>query len=134
MKSTHFKIVVFLLITAFIFLGPFYRQVLGGENRTFRMWRMWSTRGVGLLDLKLYGIRGNKGKEFINFKSILLNKNITESEYRRLRKIKTKNELSAVLDIVCSNSRYSIIQMNLRQATLQGWKTVYDREDNICRR
>lgn len=134
MKSHRLKIAGFLLITAFIFLGPFYGQVLGGEKRIFRRWVMWSAKGMGILDLRLYGINEKNEKEFINFKSVLLKTNISESEYKRLRKLKSRAELSRVIDIVCSKSQYSIIQMKLRRATKEGWKTVYDRETNICRR
>lgn len=133
MKSTSFRFVVFLFITAFIFLGPAYRQVLGGQEKIFRKWVMWSGQGLGILDIKLYGINGNNKEEFINFKSSL-RENYSDKQYRRFRKIRTRKELLEVLSLICQKSDYSQINMNLRKATRNGWKTIYERKLDLCKK
>lgn len=132
--SPSFKLILFLIITAFIFLGPLYRQVLGGENSIFRNWVMWSGMGIGLYDLRLYSENERGEKYFINFKSEIKN-NYSNAQYRQLRKLRTSIEVLKAVKLVCENhNQKSSISMKLRKATREGWKTVYDRNNNVCQR
>ena len=46
------RVVTSVALAAFIVLGPFYRQVLHGEARYFRAWRMFQGLGKDLCDVR----------------------------------------------------------------------------------
>jgi hypothetical protein len=53
------RLLAFSAIAAFIIVGPFYEQVLGQSTFVFRSWRMYSTRGLGVIDAKFYELAEN---------------------------------------------------------------------------
>ena len=52
MNKKKLRLVIFLVVVAFIMVGPAYRQVFGGQNRAFRNWIMYSTIGLGDIDAR----------------------------------------------------------------------------------
>ena len=46
-KRRNIRQIFFLLFILFIFLGPFYRHVLGGTSFVFHPWIMFTNKGVG---------------------------------------------------------------------------------------
>ena len=46
------RLAAFAALAAFIVLGPFYRQVLHGEVRAFRSWRMFRGLGHDICDVR----------------------------------------------------------------------------------
>lgn len=125
------KVIIFILITVFIFMGPAYRQVFGGKNKIFRNWVMWSGKGIGLYDLRLYEIDENGNAKFINYKNELKVKG-NSSKNRRLRRLRRKADVKEVAKLICKKLPKSHIQMNLRLARKDGWETVYSKNTNIC--
>lgn len=130
-NSATIKIVIFILITIFVFLGPAYRQVFGGKNKIFRNWVMWSGKGIGLYDLRLYKINNSGEKIFINYKEELKIKG-SFGKNRRLKRLTNKNDVRKITKLICNKKYGSDIRMDLRLAKKDGWKTVYDKETNIC--
>lgn len=53
-ERTRFRLrlVAFAVLAAVIVLGPFYRQVLHGEMRAFRSWRMFRGLGHDVCDVR----------------------------------------------------------------------------------
>lgn len=125
------KVVIFILITAFIFIGPAYRQVFKGKNKVFRNWVMWSGKGIGLYDLRLYKISDSGEKTFINYKKEL-NVKGSSAKNRKLRRLRKKSDVREVAQLICNKHRSSEIKMNLRLARKDGWYTVYNKDKNIC--
>lgn len=55
-EKTRFRLrlAAFVVLAAFIVLGPLYRQVLHGELRVFRSWRMFRGLGHDICDVRYF--------------------------------------------------------------------------------
>ena len=114
------RLVLMLALAAFMFFGPFYRQVLMGQNPFFPRWVMYSGAGLGVVRVEFFledhgGARrrlqrvGAGGEE--------------------IRLISGMADLQAVIrELVSQHHDSRALIVNAEIATPLGWETVYREE------
>ncbi len=127
--SLRARAVIFSILTLFIFLGPFYKQVLHGESNYIRKWTMWSNTGKGLYNVRIYQKFQNGNTKYISYKNSLNLK----TQIRGLKRIYSVNKLETILKLLCQKDyEDSFLILNLQRYRANGWVTIYNENTNIC--
>jgi hypothetical protein len=122
------RLLAFLVIAAFIIVGPFYEQVLGQSNPVFRSWRMYSTRGLGVIDAKFYAVAENGELRRIDRFALL-----DSRPGRKFRRIRTRKALESTISRLCRVvGEGADIRVIARRGTRKGWEEVDRGERNAC--
>jgi len=126
---TKLRFIVFLLITAFIVVGPLYRQVLGGDNLIFRSWTMFSGIGAGMVDARFVSVSPDGSEVLLDRYEILdLSRNKNNNNPRNSRAIQARyGGALQVAERMCDQmAAGSVIKIHARVATKKGWKKTHE--------
>lgn len=133
MSKDCFRTVAFLLIAIFMLIGPVYRQVMGGDNRFFRNWIMFSTIGVGIVDARFAQLMDDGSEIALDHHEILAGK------YRKTRRSNIwliQNRYGGARAVAASLCKVlgpeARIKINSRVATRIGWIRELDGEIVQC--
>ena len=129
---------LFFIILAWMALGPAYRQVVGGSSPIFRQWMMFREYGAGLdtgeglMDAAFY-INTDGELEEINRFEILGYDNPKRAP-EEIFEIMGKPGIERVSEKLCRElGDGADLRVKARMATTNGWKTLYNAEDNLCK-
>ena len=122
---------VFFALAAIIVLGPFYRQVLGGDSEWFRAWRMFRGNSIGICDVR-YERRTDQGDEPID-RFAVLGYDVWAEAPREIRSIR-ENKLDDVTRRICKALPGADVRVTARCAQQSGWKTKRSPDRNACAR
>ena len=131
-RVRRMRIVIFALFTSWMIMGPFYRQVLGGQNKMFRQWTMFSAIGLNLIDARFYQEHEDGSLQVLDRFSLLSGKEHDLSS-RALWRIVGVRELRRVEDAICGAlPPPKILKTKARIATRHGWFQLPETEQNQC--
>ena len=120
---------VFLALAGIIVLGPFDRQVLGGQSEWFRAWRMFRGNSIGICDVR-YTRHTADGNEPID-RFELLGYPVWSEAPRDLRSIR-ENKLDDVTRRICKALPGADVRVKARCAEQSGWKKKRSPDRNAC--
>lgn len=136
-KQRNIRKVFFLLIMLFIFLGPFYRQVLGGTSYVFRPWIMFTDRGVGIFVVDFRERKADGSEVRIDYMQAL---GYGDTPYRQRPKSlwRITNWEGGVLRIghqLCrALGEGRDIRVYSQRSDKDGWKVHHAATENLCAR
>ncbi|MYE88791.1 hypothetical protein F4X33_07350 [Candidatus Poribacteria bacterium] len=119
------RAVAFMLLMLYVVFSPFYKQVLKGKSTTFRAWRMYHSRGIGICDVDFY-IRHPDGRiEHIDhFKTLGYDKLLKSHHHsRRIRHAEGVLEVGQRMRQRVGSA--ADLRVNARIGTRDGWKALY---------
>ena len=128
------RLLIFILLVLFMFLGPFYKQIIKGKSYIFREWIMFSGLSFGIYDIQLTEHLKDGSKTPVNYIDELnIDKKSNKNYYWR---VKDPQHVLRILKSVCIKSQTSnpYISLRLKYATRKGWKVIHDNEENVCNR
>ena len=133
MSGNRIRLVIFLSIAIFMIAGPFYRQVLGGQNKVFRSWGMFTGAegkyGVGSVDARFTQLLADGSEIGIDRIETLgfSGKNYTKLP-RNTWLIREKDGgAMEVAKRLCKRlDQISKIRVYARLATYAGWRVQYN--------
>ena len=126
---------LFLFLTAWIWLGPAYRQVFGGESPYVNRWRMFSGVGLGLLEVKYEReLPGGERERLDHYR--LLGYRGRDDAPRSLSHITDFGVAQRVGMALCRRlSPGSRVYLQARRAVLDGWRLIIDTDGrDLCAR
>ncbi len=123
----------FTVILAFMAFGPFYRQVLRGDQQIFRHWVMFSGIALGVVDAT-YRQRHRDGTEIEIDRFAALGYAEPRDAPRSIRLIKGRSGTDRVAEKLCRRlGPDADIRVTSRWASRQGWRPGYRGNRNFCR-
>ncbi len=109
----------FVIILAWMALGPAYRQVLGGKNEVFRKWTMFSMKGLDLVDARFYMVKDGNLREINRFEILGY-----ENRFRapkEIFRIKGSDGVISIANLLCEKlGSDADIRVKSRIATRKG--------------
>ncbi len=129
MTTYRARLIVFLLITAFIVTGPIYRQVFDGKNKVFRSWTMFAQRGAGEVDARFTRLLDNGDEVEIDRYEVLgvVGKHFQDMPRNTWRIRKRHGGAMEVAERLCDRlGEENKVKIYARLATRRGWQTQYD--------
>jgi hypothetical protein len=128
---------LFFVILAWMALGPVYRQILGGSSPVFRPWIMFREYGTGLdtgeglMDAAFYIAAAGELEEINRFE--ILGYDNPKRAPEEIFKIMGKPGIERVSEKLCRElGDGADLRVKARMATTNGWKTLYNAENNLC--
>jgi hypothetical protein len=121
----------------FIFLGPFYRQVLGGTSYIFRPWIMFTNKGVGVYVVDFRERKANGSEVRIDYMQAL---GYGDTPHRQRPKnlwriTSWEDGVLRVGDQLCrALGEERDIRVYARLAEKNGWKVHHAATENLCAR
>lgn len=139
-KQRSIRKAFFLFIVLFIFLGPFYRQVLGGTSYVFRPWIMYTDRGVGVFVVDFREHRANGSEVKIDYMQTLGYGDTPHAQ--RLKNSKNLWRITSwehgvlrIGDQLCrALGEGRDIRVYSQRADKDGWKVHHAATENLCAR
>ena len=122
MKQFHrdARLVLMLALAAFMFFGPFYRQVLMGQNPFFPRWVMYSGAGLGVVRVEFF-LEDHAGQR--------RRLERVGAGGKELHLISGMADLHAMIrELVSQHHDSRALIVNAEIATPLGWETVYREE------
>lgn len=123
MNKENLRLVIFLVVVAFIMVGPAYRQVFGGQNRVFRNWIMFSRIGLGDVDARFTQLHDNGAGTVLDRREVLAGRFKKSRRSNvwliRLRRGGAVNVAKQLCEVLGPEVR---IKIDSRVATRTGWK------------
>jgi hypothetical protein len=120
---------VFVALAGIIVLGPFDRQVLGGDSEWFRAWRMFRGNSIGICDVR-YVRHSVNGDEPIDRFAVLGYPEWSKAP-REIRSINEKR-LDDVTRRICRALPGADVRVTARCAQQSGWKEKRKPDRNAC--
>ena len=136
MNLALLRFVVFVLITAFMVVGPIYRQVFDGKNRIFRSWTMFSGIGTGIVDAHFTYVEDDGSEVLLDRYEILgLSRNKKNNNPKNSRSIRMNHGGALqVAERICGKMEEgSVIKIYARVATKRGWATIHNGSALNCK-
>lgn len=125
------RVFTFVIILAWMALGPAYRQVLGGKNEIFRKWTMYGNRGLDMVDASFYKVKNGKLQEMNRFKILGYENRL--SAPKEVFRIEGNEGVISVVNKLCEKlGGDADIRVKSRIATRKGWELQYKGENNFC--
>lgn len=135
MNAHRCRLVVFVLIAAFMIGGPIYRQVFDGKNKIFRNWVMFSHRGSGGVDARFTQLFDDGSEVELDRIAILGGGSTNWRKLPRNTWLIRKKYGGAmeVAQRLCGHlDEGSKIKVYARLATPRGWRLQYDGKQVAC--
>jgi hypothetical protein len=127
-----FRLIIFVLLALFIWLGPAYRQVLGLRGGVLHGWTMYSRVGTGMLHVE-YRLRGPDGVERPLDRFAVLGQPTPKKARGAGRKIATLLEAQQLGRGLCVRlGPESDVRLYVRKAVQSGWRQLAAGEENLC--
>lgn len=131
------RLFLFVLLVGWIVGGPFYRQVLGGENRYLRRWVMFSGTALGLLDVRYSEQLPNGTRKRVDHVKLLGGK---PPKFRKSRarppwrmKRQERHLLRGYSRRLCRIlGPDAKLYLEVRVAVRTGWKQLQRGKKNVC--
>lgn len=124
------RAVVFVVVLAFMVLGPLSRQFLGVETPHLRAWVMFSGIGLGAMDVRFFERHRDGSNTELDPFAALGKKRPANARDRRL---KGKRAVWRVVRAICERNDFAIdLRVRGRRATPEGWTQDFDGEANLC--
>lgn len=137
-SASVIRTVLFFTILAWMILGPVYRQVFGGTSQIFRSWIMFRNFGIdpatkdSLMDADFYVVDNGKLIEINRFE--ILGYDNPKRALEEVFRIMGKPGIERVSERLCQElGDDADLRVKARMATTNGWKTLYNAEDNLCK-
>lgn len=128
------RAVIWLLIAAFMFGGPFYRQALGGQNKKIRRWAMYRYFGVDVCRVQYFEVRPDGSKEPIDRLGDLGYEDWRDTPRKTVRRLSGPDAARRQGAQLCRKRDAEDIRMNLYCGKKdRGWVLREKGEDNLCR-
>ncbi len=109
-----------LALAAFMFFGPFYRQVMLGRNEIFPRWIMYSGAGLGVVRVEFFLEDHAGGRRRLE--------RVADGG-AEIRLISGMADLQAVIrELLTQHHDSRALIVNAEMATPRGWETVYQEE------
>ena len=126
------RLTAFLLILAFLALGPFYRQVLHGTNPVFRNWVMFRGVGYGLVDAR-FARRLPDGRTLPVDLTVLAPAGSGDTA-QGVWRIDGRAAFETLTHRLCEHFGPDVdLRGTAREATGDGWVPLTSGERNLCR-
>lgn len=128
------RLSLFIILVSFMALGPFYRQILGGDNNLFRPWVMFKGKGVGIIDARHF-IRNPEGAELELDRYVTLGIRQPRQSPSGIYKIKRRAQLKRLNRRLCNAlPPQTDLRLYARQMRRTGWRVLEQGQRNICSR
>ncbi len=125
------RLVAFGLIVAFQFGGPFYRQVLHGQNPIFKNWVMYRGVGTGLVEVTFFQRDTPQRDTPVDRFAVLGFERRTAPE--TLFRIAGAKGFARVTRQLCERlGPNADLRAHAREATAHGWRPLARGHDNLC--
>ena len=119
-----------MALAVFILFGPFYRQVLGGDNRLFRQWQMYGGNGMGMVSFEFERKLDGEWQAFDYLETL---RGSFEIPQHRPFKFKQVKMLGSINHQMCKSFGEYPLRLFARRADReQGWVVVADGEVVPC--
>jgi hypothetical protein len=127
------RVAAFAVLAAFIVLGPFYRQVLHGELRAFRPWRMFRGLGHDICDVRYSRVLPD-GRAMDVDRYTLLGVARPPHAPKEIWKITNVAAAEALAQRLCERLPPTARDLRLvaRCGSRAGWLSVSDGGLNVC--
>jgi hypothetical protein len=127
------RLAAFAVLAAFIVLGPLYRQVLHGELRAFRSWKMFQGLGDEICDVRYFRALPD-GRAVDVDRYALLGVAKPPHAPKDIRRIESATAAQALARRLCERLPPDERDLRLiaRCGSRAGWLPVSDGSRNIC--
>ena len=116
--ASQLRAILFTSLALLILLGPFYRQVLGGDSILFRQWTMFSRIGLGSLVYTLEQRQADSWQQLPHRTALYQQFGFGRHHNLRLKGISGMEKLEQQ---ICQLFPTSILRLNIKMATQHGW-------------
>ncbi|MDP7038006.1 MAG: hypothetical protein QGI45_02530 [Myxococcota bacterium] len=123
-----YRIGAFVLLSAFMAFGPFYRQVLKKRSIIFRQWTPYHGIGWNVCDAQWYY---RNGQEINRYK--LLKHKDKESAPKSLRHLKTMKDVNRVTKQLCNRVEDKHVRLKARCGSGGSWVEKDYGKKNLCK-
>ena len=121
---------IFFAVALFIVGGPVYRQVLGGDNILFRNWIMFSSIGLGVIEVRFERLRDDQWEDFAYVDE--LKRRFGVKEHRSMR-LQGEKDLARTEREMCSIFPEETIRVFARMGTRsRGWVELRYVDELAC--
>lgn len=128
------RAVIWLLLAAFMFGGPFYRQALGGKNKQFRRWAMYRYFGVDICRVQYVEVLPDGTQEPIDRLAELNYEDWRDAPRRSVRRLQTPTAARRQGAQLCRARGAEDVRMYLYCGKKdRGWVAREKGKDNLCR-
>lgn len=122
---------MFVVLAGLMFAGPAYRQVFGRDSRFIRDWELFHEVGVGLVVAE-FVTRDADGAEVAIDRYVALGYDDRRLAPRWLRSMVGEPGFLHVATKLCARLGSVDLRGRAQIATMQGWVTVFDGEQDLC--
>lgn len=136
MNAFSVRLIIFLLIAAFMVVGPVYRQIFDGSSKIFRSWTMFSGIGRGVVDARFTLVLDNGSEVEIDYLSFLAP---DAESYRDMPRNTWRIRESAggaieVAERLCEHMKEdAVLKIYSRVATKRGWDIEFSGDEFACK-
>jgi len=135
-KPPTLRIIFFIFIVLFMFFGPFYRQLIGGDSEIFRRWRMFRSRGAMMCAVSYHQRFPNGEQEKLN-RYPILGEDSWRTSKRKFKRITSKKKAIRMGKRVCKKlGDDADVRVRLKCTPKYGknnnWVVILHEEENIC--
>ncbi len=123
----------FITVSAFLFAGPLYRQVLGGEDKRVRSWVMFHGHGRGICEVR-YLSPGQGGELTPLNRYALLGYGELERAPRSVQRLRSLEEAERLGRRLCAAlpAGDREVRLEARCGEREGWRVVAEAERDLC--
>ncbi len=123
----------FIAFALYIIGGPIYRQGFGGNNRYLPKWRMYGSKGIGMVDARFF-TEGESGDRVRIFRGDL--PSFSTAKKRRNHPVKGRSALRPVTRKLCASELVDggPLYVVARQVRRDGWHELDSGEVDRCHR
>lgn len=126
------RLVVFVLLAAYIAVGPAFKQLYGGRSPLVRGWVMYRAYGTAGCDVRFYQ-RTETGDVRLD-RFALLEEGPWYDMPVEQRRITSRAEVQAITRDLCNAlGPGADLRIDARCGGIDGWQTFASREANLCR-
>ena len=127
------RLAAFAALVAFMFGGPFYRQVLDGRSKYFRNWVMFHGFGRDICDVEYRHHKADGSVEVLDWATTLEYRSWLHAP-RSVRRLKKVDDARRLGRRICTrlDPDERDLRLHARCGSRQGWKPADDGEENLC--
>ena len=131
-KRVWVRALIVVALSLFMAGGPFYRQVLGGKNKLFRPWVMFTGFGRDICDVEYIRMTPEGPEPLDRF--ALLGKDRWSMDARSTRRIGSPRAVRAMGKRLCRaiDIENPDIRVFSRCGSYRGWRPDAAGEENLC--